>query len=304
MTVSPSAPEGSAPAGGSAKYWIEAARPRTLVAGIVPVLVGTAVSERFSLPRFAGALVVAVFMQVGVNFANDYFDAISGVDTAKRLGPRRLVAAGLIAPGAMRSAMVLSFGVAVLSGLGLAAVAGWELAAVGAVSLLAALGYSGGPWPYASKGLGEVFVFIFFGVVATVGSSYVQIETITRLAVAASVPVGLLASAILVANNLRDIDTDAASGKRTLAVRLGTAGTQRLYRAMIAGAYVFLLPVGILSGSALVGLPLLSAGLAIRPWKLVGIETGRGLIGVLVATAKLQLAFGVLMAVGIWAAGL
>ncbi len=293
-------PRTSAGSASGVKYWIEAARPRTLVAGVVPVLVGTAVSDRFSAPRFLGALVVAVFMQVGVNFANDYFDAVRGVDTHRRLGPRRLTSAGLIAPGAMRNAMVATFAVAVLAGLGLAAVAGWELAIVVGVSLLAALGYSGGPWPYASHGLGEVFVFIFFGVVATVGSSYVQVETITLPAAAAAVPVGLLATAILVVNNLRDIETDAATGKRTLAVMLGTAGTQRLYRATLAGAYLGLGPAAWAAGSALLVLPALSLPLAVDPWRRVGTETGRGLVPVLIATAKLQLAFGVLMAAGAW----
>lgn len=285
------------------RYWVEAARPRTLVAGIVPVLVGTAVSDRFSTVRFVGALIVAVFMQVGVNFANDYFDAVKGVDTSHRLGPRRLTSAGLISPDAMRNAMVATFAVAVLAGLGLAAAAGWELAVVGAVSLLAALGYSGGPWPYASHGLGEVFVFIFFGVVATVGSSYVQVEAVTLPAAVSSVPVGLLATAILLVNNLRDIQTDAATGKRTLAVRLGTRGTQRLYRSTLAGAYLGLGPVAWAVGSAVTVLPLLSLPLALDPWRRVGTETGRGLIAVLVSTAKLQLAFGVLMAAGVWWAG-
>lgn len=285
------------------RYWVEAARPRTLVAGIVPVLVGTAVSDRFSTVRFVGALIVAVFMQVGVNFANDYFDAVKGVDTSHRLGPRRLTSAGLISPDAMRNAMVATFAVAVLAGLGLAAAAGWELAVVGAVSLLAALGYSGGPWPYASHGLGEVFVFIFFGVVATVGSSYVQVEAVTLPAAVSSVPVGLLATAILLVNNLRDIQTDAATGKRTLAVRLGTRGTQRLYRSTLAGAYLGLGPVVWAVGSAVTVLPLLSLPLALDPWRRVGTETGRGLIAVLVSTAKLQLAFGVLMAAGVWWAG-
>ncbi|HYN98387.1 MAG TPA: 1,4-dihydroxy-2-naphthoate octaprenyltransferase, partial [Actinomycetota bacterium] len=190
------------------KYWVEAARPRTLVAGIVPVLVGTAAAGRLSPPRFVGSLIVAVFMQIGVNFANDYFDAVKGVDTHERLGPRRLTSSGLIPADAMRNAMVAAFVVAVAAGLGLSAAAGWELTAVGAVSVVAALGYSGGPYPYGSRGLGEVFVFIFFGVVATVGSAYVQIEEISWLALWASVPVGFLASAILVANNLRDIPTD------------------------------------------------------------------------------------------------
>lgn len=278
------------------KYWIEAARPRTLVAGVVPVLVGTAASEAFSLPRFAGALVVAVGMQVGVNFANDYFDAVKGVDTEHRLGPRRLTSAGLISPAAMRAATAVTFAIAVAAGLGLAAVAGWELAVVGAISLLAALGYSGGPWPYASKGLGEPFVFVFFGLVATVGSSYVQVEQVTAPAVTSAVPVGLLATAILIVNNLRDIHTDAASGKRTLAVRQGEPGSRWLYRAIIGGAYLALVPVGLVVGSGLVALPVLSTPLAVGVWRRAGTETGRGLVPVLVGTARLQLVFGVLLA--------
>lgn len=283
-----------------AKYWVEAARPRTLVAGIVPVLVGTAAAGRLSPPRFAGALVVAVFMQVGVNFANDYFDAVKGVDTHERLGPRRLTSAGLIAPEAMRNAMVAAFAVALAAGLGLAAAAGWELAIVGAVSLIAALGYSGGPYPYGSRGLGEVFVFIFFGVVATVGSAYVQIEQIPAAAVVASIPVGLLASAILVANNLRDIPTDSVTGKRTLAVILGDARTRRVFKAMILGSYLSLGLIVAAGGGAWVLTALLSLPLALPVLRHVGADRGRGLVRVLVGTAKLQLAFGVLLAAGLW----
>ena len=282
------------------RYWVEAARPRTLVAGVVPVLVGTAAAGRFSVPRFLGSLAVAVFMQVGVNFANDYFDAAKGVDTAERLGPRRLTAAGLVAPAAMRNAMAASFAVAVLCGLGLAATAGWELAAVGAVCLLAALGYSGGPYPYGSRGLGEVFVFLFFGVVATVGTAYVQIESIARLAVCASVPVGFLAAAILVANNLRDIPTDSLTGKRTLAVMLGDPRTRTTFKGLIAGSYLGLVPVAVCGGGWFSLLPLLSAPLAVPVLRAAGTETGGGLIRVLVGTAKLQLAFGALLAVGLW----
>jgi 1,4-dihydroxy-2-naphthoate octaprenyltransferase len=280
--------------------WVEASRPRTLVAGIVPVLVGTAASGRFSLPRFVGALIVAVGMQVGVNFANDLFDAQRGVDTAERLGPRRLTASGLITPVAMGRAMVLSFLVAIVAGTMLAAVAGWELAVVGAISVLAALGYSGGPWPYGSKGLGEIFVFIFFGLVATVGTAYVQVERVTSLAVAAAIPVGLLATAILVVNNLRDIDTDARSGKLTLAVRLGDFRTRRLYRALIGGAYLLLVPVIYAGGGLPVLLAVASVPLAVPAVRSVATATGRGLLPALGATAKLQLAFGVLLAVGLW----
>lgn len=282
------------------KYWVEAARPRTLVAGIVPVLAGTAAAGRLSHPRFLGALVVAVFMQIGVNFANDYFDAVKGVDTSERLGPRRLTASGLITPGAMRNAMVVAFVVAVVAGLVLSAAAGWELTVVGAVSVVAALGYSGGPYPYGSRGLGEVFVFVFFGVVATAGSAYVQVEEISALALCASVPVGFLASAILVANNLRDIPTDSLTGKRTLAVILGDARTRVAFKALIIGSYLSLGLIALCGGGPEVLLPLLSFPLAISVLRKVSTDSGRELIGVLVGTAKLQLAFGVLLAIGLW----
>lgn len=264
------------------------------------MLVGTAASRAFSAPRFAGALIVALSMQVGVNFANDYFDAVKGVDTSERLGPRRLTAAGIIAPRAMRLAMVLSFAIAVLCGLALAAAAGWELAGVGAVSILAALGYSGGPWPYGERGLGEVFVFVFFGLVATVGSAYVQTGRIAAAAFAASVPVGLLASAILVANNLRDIDTDARTGKGTLAVKLGPGRTQLLYRAMLAGAYASAGVAAWASGRLWALLPLASLPLALPLLRRIRSCRGPQLISVLNGTARLQLAFGLLLAGGLW----
>lgn len=282
------------------KYWAEAARPRTLVAGVVPVLVGTAAAGRLSAPRFLGSLMVAVFMQIGVNFANDYFDAVKGVDTAARLGPRRLTSAGLIAPAAMRNGMVAAFAVALVAGLGLSAAAGWELAIVGAVSLLAALGYSGGPFPYGSRGLGELFVFIFFGVVATVGSAYVQIEEISGLALCASIPVGFLAAAILLANNLRDIPTDSGTGKRTLAVLLGDARTRWTFKALVLGSYLALPLIVLCGGGTASLLPVLSFPLAVPVMRRASTDRGRELIGVLVGTAKLQLAFGVLLAVGLW----
>ena len=213
----------------NATVWINAARPRTLPAAVAPVLVGTAAAARFIGWRFAAAMVVALAVQVAVNYANDYFDGVRGVDTAERVGPRRAVASGDVSPAAMKRAIAVALGVAALAGLALSAAAGWELLAVGAVCFIAALGYSGGPKPYASAGLGELFVFVFFGLVATVGSQYVQDERIAGLAVLAAVPIGLLATAILVVNNLRDIPTDAAAGKVTLAVRLGDRATRPFY---------------------------------------------------------------------------
>jgi 1,4-dihydroxy-2-naphthoate octaprenyltransferase len=220
------------------RTWVEAARPRTLPAAIVPVVVGTAAGGVFAPWRFAGALVVALALQVAVNYANDYFDGVRGVDTPDRVGPRRAVASGLVAPARMKVAIAVALGVAALAGLALTVAVGPELLLVGAASILAALAYSGGPRPYASAGLGEVFVFVFFGPVATIGTTYALSETIPSLAEWISIPVGMLAAAILVVNNLRDVETDAAAGKRTLAVRLGPRATRWLYAILVLGAIV------------------------------------------------------------------
>jgi 1,4-dihydroxy-2-naphthoate octaprenyltransferase len=287
----------------SGGVWFEAARPRTLPAALAPVLVGTAAAERFSVWRALGALVVGLAIQVGVNYANDYFDGVRGVDTPERTGPRRAVASGWVAPAQMRTAMVVALGVAAAAGLGLAWAAGWELLLVGLAALLAAVGYSGGPRPYASAGLGELFVFVFFGLVATVGSAYVQDRRVVAEAVAAAVPIGLLATAILVVNNLRDLDTDQRAGKRTLAVRLGERRTQTLYRTLVVGAFVLLGPVTAVAGSAW---PLLALGalpLALRTVRRVQrARSPRPLVPALGLTARVQLLFGVLLAAGLWAA--
>lgn len=300
--------------------WWEAARPRTLPASVAPVLVGTAASMHAvgdRLPssspaileaaapdvlvgRFLLAMVVALALQVAVNFANDYYDGTRGVDTDSRVGPRRLVASGLVAPDRMRAAMLAALGVAGAAGLALAALAGWELLLVGAAALVAAVGYSGGPRPYASAGLGELFVFVFFGVVATVGSAYVQDEVVTRLAVVASVPMGLLATALLVVNNLRDIPTDREVGKVTLAVRLGERGTRRLYLALVGLAYV--VPVVMIPafGDGWYALPVLSLPLAWRGAQLVRhAPPGPRLVEALGHTARAQLAFAVLFALAL-----
>jgi 1,4-dihydroxy-2-naphthoate polyprenyltransferase len=282
------------------RLWIEAARPRTLVAGVVPVIVGTAASGTFKPWRFAGALMVALSIQVGVNFANDYFDAVKGVDLPDRVGPRRLTAAGLVSSRAMLSAMLIAFGVASASGLAIAWKVGWELAVVGAVCLAAALGYSGGPRPYGAAGLGELFVFVFFGVVATVGSAYVQTRSIVPAAVTASLPVGLLATALLVVNNLRDIETDHRSGKKTLAVKMGRERTGRMYSALVVGAYL-LLPLVVSSGGGLrAALPVFSLPVAWPLIRRISKSRERALIPVLGATARLQAVFGLLLAVGLW----
>ncbi|HYP24207.1 MAG TPA: 1,4-dihydroxy-2-naphthoate polyprenyltransferase [Actinomycetota bacterium] len=216
--------------------WVEAARPRTLPAAVAPVLVGAGAARVWDTWRFAGALVVALSLQVAVNYANDYFDGVRGVDTADRVGPRRATASGLVQPGQMKVAIGGALAVAGLAGLGLTFAVGPELLLVGVASIAAALAYSGGPRPYASAGLGELFVFTFFGPVATIGTAYVLTEELLGRAVVASIPVGLVAAAILVVNNVRDISTDAAAGKRTLAVRLGPRRTRHLLAGLVAVA--------------------------------------------------------------------
>jgi 1,4-dihydroxy-2-naphthoate polyprenyltransferase len=280
--------------------WVEAARPRTLPAAVAPVLVGTAAAERFILWRAAAALVVALAFQVGVNYANDHFDAVRGVDSEDRVGPRRAVAAGLVSPERMRVAMVLAFTVAGIAGLVLAAATTWWLVAVGGLCVLAAAGYSGGPRPYASLGLGELFVFVFFGLVATVGSQFVQDEVVLVVSVVAAVPVGLLAVAILVVNNLRDIPTDRASGKATLAVRLGDPATRNLYAALLIAAAAGVTSVAAVTLSPGPLLALVAAPLGWRAHRIVT-EARRptALIPALEETARLHLAVGILLASGL-----
>lgn len=282
------------------RVWVEAARPRTLPAAVAPVLVGTAAAGRHILWRFAAALVVALALQVGVNYANDYYDGIRGIDTAARVGPRRAVATGLVAPARMRVAMLAAFGVAGVAGALLAAAVGWELLLVGLACFAAAAGYSGGPRPYASAGLGELLVFVCFGLIATIGSAYVQAERILAVAVAAAVPVGLLITAILVANNARDLATDAAAGKRTLAVRLGRRRTGVLFVALVAVAFAWLPVLALLTRSPAPLLALAAAPLALTPLRLLASPAeGAPLLPALATTARLVLAFGLLLAVGL-----
>ena len=287
--------------------WWRGARPRTLGVGVVAVFVGTAAAGEVIWWRFVAALVVAAGLQIGVNYANDYFDGVSGVDSAERLGPPRLVASGAATPRQVLVAALIALGVAAGAGLALAlATSPWLLLVVGALALAAALLYSGGPRPYAGLGLGELMVFVFFGLVATCGTTFVMVGTITSDAWWSGAVLGLLAVAILVANNLRDIPTDETAGKRTLAVRLGDARTRRLYRACVAGAFV------VLVAGVLVGLIDEAAGLsiwallglaawvpAIRPMEAVGGATGRDLIPVLTGTALVHAVCGLAMAVGL-----
>ncbi len=281
-----------------ANRWVLGARVRTLPAAIVPVAVGTAcaVAEHRAVAwRAAMALVVALALQVGTNYANDYSDGVRGTDDA-RVGPVRLVAGGLAAPSSVRRAALVSFAVAGAAGLALTVVVGPQLLVVGAASIAAGWFYTGGPRPYGYAGFGELFVFVFFGLVATAGTAYVQTTHLHLLEIAAAVPVGLLAVALLVANNLRDIPGDTVAGKRTLAVRLGDTRTRVLYAACIAVAFVSV------AGTARLGalLALLAAPLAVGPVRTV-LRGARGpqLISVLVATGRLQLVFGALLTIGI-----
>jgi 1,4-dihydroxy-2-naphthoate polyprenyltransferase len=285
-----------------------AARVRTLPAAVAPVLVGTSLAlgdGTFHPLAFVAALLGAIFIQVGTNLSNDYSDARRGADTEDRLGPLRVTAGGLVPPRQVLVATYLTFGLAVACGAYLVAVAGPELLAVGAASILAGVLYTGGPRPYGYEGLGEVFVFLFFGVVAVAGSYFVQVQELPWQAFVCAVPVGLLASAILVVNNVRDIDTDARAGKRTLAVRLGRTRTRALYALMLAGAFVIApLPWALGSMTAWLLAPWLALPLAVQVLRTVRTRTdGPALNGALAKTGVLQLAFCVLYAAGIIASG-
>ncbi len=286
----------------SLRIWIRGARPRTLSAGLVPVAVGAAVAVGqggdVAWWRAAAALVVALALQVGVNYANDYSDGVRGTDDAERVGPLRLVGSGLARPAHVRLAAIGAFAAAGIAGTTLAAVAGWELLVAGAACLLAGWGYTGGPRPYGYLGLGEVFVFVFFGLVATAGTTYVLLERVEPFAVLCGVPVGLWAVALLVANNLRDIRSDAAAGKRTLAVRLGDRRSRHAYLAVLEASYAVALLASL--GGRAAAAAVLGAPFAVRAVRRVlkG-ASGPDLIGVLAATALAQLVSGLAMAAGI-----
>jgi 1,4-dihydroxy-2-naphthoate octaprenyltransferase len=286
------------------RLWLVAARPRTLPAAVAPVLVGTAlagVEDEFHPLRFACALVGSIFIQVGTNLANDYSDARRGADTEDRLGPVRVTAGGLMPPRRVLVGTWVAFGIAVAAGAYLIAVAGWELLLVGVASIAAGVLYTGGPKPYGYEGLGELFVFLFFGVVAVAGSYYVQVEELEWEAFALSVPVGLLAAAILVVNNVRDVDTDRRAGKRTLAVRLGRDRARRLYAAMVVLA--FLAPVVVWAAGGLsagILLSLLALPLAPPLVRTVGTRTdGASLNEALAGTGRLLAVFSLLLAGGV-----
>ena len=285
------------------RIWLMAARPRTLPAAIAPVFVGTALAGSqgtFRPLAFAAALVGSVFIQVGTNLSNDYSDARRGADTEERLGPVRVTAGGLVPPRKVLVATWLAFGVAVAAGAYLTALVGWELLAIGAASILAGVLYTGGPKPYGYEGLGELFVFGFFGIVAVVGSYYVQVEELRGLAFLLAVPIGLLAAAILMVNNIRDIDTDRRAGKRSLAVRLGRSSARRLFATTVYLAFVWTAVVAIASAKPTLLLSLLAAPLAPGLVRTVTNRTdGPSLNAALAAGGRLLAVFSLLLSAGL-----
>jgi 1,4-dihydroxy-2-naphthoate octaprenyltransferase len=285
--------------------WVEAARPRTLPASVAPVLIGTAAGvgslRHLVVWRFVLVVVVALAVQVAVNYANDYFDGVRGVDTVQRAGPRRAVASGLVPPKRMLIAVAVAIAIAAAAGVALAAAVSWWLLLIGLAAFVALLGYSGGPRPYASAGLGELFVFVFFGLAATLGSSYVQHRMLPATAWVGAVATGVLAVAILVVNNLRDVPTDAVAGKRTLAVRLGEARTRQLFVGAVGlGLALAVIGVPVAARSFWPLLVLLALPLAREPVTAVrGGGVGRALIPALGGTGRLELAVAVLLAAGL-----
>jgi 1,4-dihydroxy-2-naphthoate octaprenyltransferase len=284
--------------------WVEGARPRTLPAAVAPVLVGTGAAYALGRGDMAFALLallVALALQIGVNYANDYSDGIRGTDQA-RVGPVRLVGQGLAASGSVKLAAMLSFASAAVLGLALVALSeAFVMILVGAASITAAWYYTGGRRPYGYSGLGEVFVFVFFGLVATLGTTYTQAHTLSAASVTGAVGVGAIATAILVANNLRDIPTDQEHGKRTLAVRLGEGRTRALYAALLAVALVCVLVSGVIHPSALIALLSFALTLPLLRRVLRG-ALGRDLVPVLSGTGRFELVYAALLAVGLGAA--
>ena len=283
-----------------------AARPRTLPAAIAPVLVGTAAAIEWAgkLPRvgaFLAALVGSVFIQIGTNLANDYSDARRGADTADRLGPVRVTSAGLVTPKRVLNATWIAFGVAVACGIYLAVVAGIVILLIGAVSIAAGILYTGGPRPYGYAGLGEAFVFLFFGLVAVNGSYFVQLEELDALPLGLSISIGFLATAIIVVNNVRDVETDRRAGKNTLAVQIGRDSAVNLYRLLVAGGFL-VLPIALVAGDASM-LPMigwLAAPLAIKPARtLAERRDGPSLNAVLAQTGALLGVFSLLATIGL-----
>ncbi|MEJ7597623.1 MAG: 1,4-dihydroxy-2-naphthoate polyprenyltransferase [Kofleriaceae bacterium] len=282
--------------------WLAASRPRTLPAAVIPVAVGTAVAaaiDRVAWVPALAALAGALAIQIGTNFANDVFDAERGADGPDRIGPTRAVAAGLISAGAMKRAMIVAFACAAACGLYLISIAGWPIALIGIASILSGIAYTGGPWPLGYHGLGDVFVLVFFGFVAVCGTAFVQVGHVPPLAVWAAIPVGALATAILVVNNLRDRAGDARAGKRTLAVRFGRTAAIGEYALLLAAAYV--IPAGLaFAGRSWAALPLVTAPLAVlRLRQLASCVDGPSFNRCLATTAQLLMIHGALFALGL-----
>ncbi len=285
------------------QIWLLAARPKTLPAAAAPVIVGTAVAIGegvFSFWPALAALLGALLIQIGTNFANDVFDYKKGADTTDRLGPMRVTQAGLLLPRQVMAGMWATFGLAALIGLYLVFVGGWPIVVIGILSIASGIAYTGGPFPLGYNGLGDLFVFVFFGLVAVCGTYYVQALTVSPAALWAAVPVGLLATAILVVNNLRDIETDRAAGKKTLAVRFGERGAQVEYLLLVGLSYIIPLIMW-LTGSSTpwVMLSWLSLPLVKSLVQLIMNEKGRPLNQALAGTARLELVYAFLFSVGL-----
>jgi 1,4-dihydroxy-2-naphthoate polyprenyltransferase len=286
------------------RIWVMAARPKTLPLGVAPVLVGTALAgylHVFHPLRFVAALLGAMFIQIGANLSNDYSDAHRGADTEDRLGPVRVTAGGLVPPRQVLIATYMTFGLAVLCGVYLIAVAGWQILLIGIASIIAGVLYTGGPRPYGYEGLGEVFVFLFFGVAAVAGSYFAQVKDFSWESLVLSAPIGLIAAAVLVVNNTRDIDTDRRANKRTLAVRLGRERSRRMYATMLLIAYpVVLIPWLFGPLTAWLLLPFLTLPIATGVIRIVSTHSdGPSLNRALAKTGQLQLFFCVLLSVGL-----
>ncbi|WP_322510934.1 1,4-dihydroxy-2-naphthoate polyprenyltransferase [Chloroflexus sp.] len=285
------------------KVWLMAARPATLPAAVVPVLVGSALA--FSAGQFQplvmlAALLGALFIQIGTNLANDYFDAKKGADTSERLGPPRVTQLSLLPAKTVLAAALISFGIAALAGIYLIAVAGWPILVIGLLSIAAGILYTAGPFPLGYNGLGDLFTFVFFGLVAVIGTDYAHTGQFRWVALWAALPVAMLVTAILVVNNLRDAPTDRKAGKRTLAVIFGERFARSEFAALVIGAFV-LLPLAWMWGgeSPFTLLAWLTAPMALNLIDFVNRERGRALNKALVGTGRLHLIFGVLFAVGL-----
>lgn len=286
-----------------ARAWILAARPATLPAAVVPVLVGGAAAlaegARFRPFVFAMTLVCALLIQIGTNFANDYSDFLKGADNDKRLGPVRVTSSGLMTREQVRQGIIVAFGLAVMIGGYLAWIGGWPIIVIGILSVISGLAYTGGPFPTGYHGLGDVFAFAFFGVVAVTGTAFLQTGTWSRFALVLSIPIGLLVTNLLVVNNLRDLPTDIAAGKRTLATRIGDRATRIQYVLFCVVAFIVPAVIAFDQGRRLMLLPFLSIPLAIGLIsKVAGGVSGRDLNPVLERSGQLLLAFGLLLAIG------